>query len=48
MRALVKETLSRAQVDRLSADIEQACALLEKKGGVHPAERHKMKRSPGY
>jgi glutamate decarboxylase len=48
MRALVKETLSRAQVDRLSADIEQACALLEKKGGAHPAERHRMKRSPGY
>jgi glutamate decarboxylase len=48
MRALVKETLSRAQIDRLSTDIEQACAMLEKKGGAHPAERHKMKQSPGY
>ncbi|MDX6627722.1 MAG: glutamate decarboxylase [Solirubrobacterales bacterium] len=48
MRALVKETLSRAQVDRLSTDVEQACAMLEKKGGAHPAERHKMKQSPGY
>jgi glutamate decarboxylase len=48
MRALVKETLSRAQIDRLSADIKQACEMLEKKGGAHPAERHKMKQSPGY
>jgi len=48
MRALVKETLSRAQVDRLSADIRQACATLEKKGGAHEVERHKMKLTPGY
>ncbi|HET7119940.1 MAG TPA: glutamate decarboxylase [Solirubrobacterales bacterium] len=48
MRALVKETLSRQQVDRLAGDIEQALATLEKKGAVHPQERHKMKRSPGY
>jgi glutamate decarboxylase len=48
MRALVKETLSRAQVDRLSTDIAEACATLEKKGGAHPAERHRIKRSPGY
>jgi glutamate decarboxylase len=48
MRALVKETLSRAQVDRLVGDIEQACATLEKKGAAHPHERHQMKRSPGY
>ncbi|MGV1049302.1 MAG: glutamate decarboxylase [Solirubrobacterales bacterium] len=48
MRALVKETLSRAQVDWLSNDIKEACATLEKKGAAHPVERHKMKRSPGY
>jgi glutamate decarboxylase len=48
MRALVKETLSRSQVDRLSGDVAEACATLEKKGGAHPEERHKMKRSPGY
>jgi glutamate decarboxylase len=48
MRALVKQTLSREQVDRLSADIATACAMLEKKGGAHPAERKKMKQSPGY
>jgi glutamate decarboxylase len=48
MRALVKETLSRAQVDRLADDIDTACETLEKKGGAHPAERKKMKQSPGY
>jgi glutamate decarboxylase len=48
MRALVKETLSRGQIDRLAADIAQACAVLEEKGGAHPAERKRMKRSPGY
>jgi glutamate decarboxylase len=48
MRALVKLTLSRQQVDRLADDVEQACATLEKKGGAHPHERKRMKRSPGY
>ena len=48
MRALVKETLSRAQVDRLADDIDTACEMLEKKGGAHPAERKAMKQSPGY
>ena len=36
MRALVKQTLSREQVDRLAADIATACEMLEKKGGAHP------------
>jgi len=48
MRALVKETLGRSQVDRLADDIAEACATLEEKGGAHPQERHKMKRTPGY
>jgi glutamate decarboxylase len=48
LRALVKETLSRAQVDRLADDIKEACATLEKKGGAHPAEREKMKLGPGH
>ena len=48
LRALVKETLSRAQVDRLADDIAEACDTLEKKGGAHPTERKKMKASPGY
>jgi glutamate decarboxylase len=48
MRALVKETLGRSQVDRLADDIAEACATLEEKGGAHPQERKQMKRSPGY
>ena len=48
MRALVKETLGRSQIDRLADDIQQACEVLEKKGGAHPSERHRIKRSPGY
>jgi len=48
MRALVKQTLSREQIDRLATDIELACATLEKKGGAHPSERKKMKTSAGY
>jgi glutamate decarboxylase len=48
LRALVKQTLSREQIGRLAADIEQACATLEKKGGAHASERKQMKRSPGY
>ncbi len=48
LRALVKQTLSREQVDRLAGDIAQACATLEQKGGAHPSERKAAKRSPGY
>jgi glutamate decarboxylase len=48
LRALVKETLSRAQVDRLADDIEQACATLAKKGGAHPSERRLVKTGTGY
>src|SRR3954452_4465137 len=48
MRALVKETLGRQQVDRFADDIDQACKVLDEKGGAHPHERKRMKRSPGY
>jgi glutamate decarboxylase len=48
LRALVKQTLSREQIDRLADDIAEACATLEKKGGAHASERKKMKVSPGY
>jgi glutamate decarboxylase len=48
MRALVKQTLSREQVDRLASDIEKACEILAEKGGAHPAERKRMMRGPGY
>jgi len=46
LRALVKHTLSRSQIDRLAHDIEHACDTLEKKGRAHKSERHKAKRSP--
>jgi glutamate decarboxylase len=48
MRALVKETLSRAQVDTLADDIEEACATLDKKGGAHESERQQVKTGTGY
>ena len=48
LRALVKHTLSRSQIDRLALDIEHACETLEKKGAAHKRERHKIKRSPNY
>ena len=48
LRALVKETLSREQVDRLADDIEQACKTLADKGGAHPSERKRVKTGTGY
>ncbi len=48
MRALVKETLSRAQVDTLADDIAEACATLDEKGGAHKSEREQVKTGTGY
>jgi glutamate decarboxylase len=48
LRALVKETLSRGQVDRLTQDIIDACRTLDDKGPAHPSERAKTKRGTGY
>lgn len=48
MRALVKQTMSRAQVDRLTQDIEDACTTLDAKGGAHPVERAQVKQGSGY
>ena len=48
MRALVKETLSRELVDTLAADVAQACEALQKKGGAHESERHRVKTATGY
>jgi glutamate decarboxylase len=48
MRALVKETMSREQVERLSQDIADACATLDLKGGAHPVEREQTKMGTGY
>ena len=48
MRALVKESLSRDQVDRLLQDIEDACKTLDEKGGTTEKERAKAKQGSGY
>jgi glutamate decarboxylase len=48
MRALVKETMSREQVERLTRDIADACATLDKKGGTHQTEREQVKLGTGY
>jgi glutamate decarboxylase len=48
LRALVKETMSRGQVDRLTQDIVEACTTLDLKGGAHPAERAQIKTGHGY
>ncbi len=48
MRALVKETMSREQVERLTRDIADACATLDKKGGARQVEREQTKIGTGY
>ena len=48
LRALVKETMSREQVERLTTDISDACATLDKKGGTAQAEREQIKQGTGY
>jgi glutamate decarboxylase len=48
LRALVKETLSREQVDTLAEDIDRACTTLDQKGRVHPDERKRVKTGTGY
>jgi glutamate decarboxylase len=48
LRALVKETLSREQVDKLAEDILQACQTLEKKGPAADSERQRVKTGTGY
>jgi glutamate decarboxylase len=48
LRALVKETMSRAQVDRLTQDIEDACQTLDKKGAADHVEREQVKQGSGY
>jgi glutamate decarboxylase len=48
MRALVKETMSREQVERLTGDIADACTTLDQKGGTTGAERAQVKIGTGY
>ena len=47
LRALVKETMSREQVDQLIRDIADACATLDEKGGDTHG-RKQVKTGSGY
>ena len=48
MRALVKETMSREQVERLTRDLADACATLDEKGAASQVERQQVKMGTGY
>ncbi len=48
MRALVKETMSREQVERLTRDITDACSTLDQKGATTAIEREQTKMGTGY
>ena len=48
LRALVKETLSRAQVDRLASDIAEACASSRRRARPMESERRQVKTGTGY
>ena len=48
MRALVKLTLGRGLANTLASDIVQACETLERKGGLHPIDRQRVKTGTGY
>ena len=48
MRALVKLTLGHTLTTTLADDIAEACATLEKKGGLHEIDRKRVKTGTGY
>ena len=48
MRALVKENVGHAAAGLLLEDLEKALAVLDKKGALHPRERDRARRGPGY
>jgi glutamate decarboxylase len=48
MRALVKQTLGHALATTLASDIADACATLDRKGGLHELERRRVKTGVGY
>jgi glutamate decarboxylase len=48
MRALVKQTLGHSLASTLASDIADACATLEKKGGLHEIDRRRVKTGVGY
>jgi len=48
MRALVKENVGHAAAKLLIEDLNEALVTLDKKGGLHPRDRDRAKRGPGY
>ena len=48
MRVLVKETLGHSLVSALHEDMTQACATLDRKGGLHDIDRRRVKTGAGY
>jgi glutamate decarboxylase len=48
MRALVKENVSHAAAHTLHEDIAAARKTLEEKGGLHEADRKRVKTGTGY
>ncbi|HUB35689.1 MAG TPA: glutamate decarboxylase [Solirubrobacteraceae bacterium] len=48
MRALVKLTLSHALTITLGSDILEACTTLDAKGGLHEADRKRVKTNTGF
>jgi glutamate decarboxylase len=48
MRALVKLTLGHSLAEKLAEDLEDACKLLQEKGGLHPEERKRVPTGTGY
>ncbi len=48
MRVLVKETLAHSLVEAFVGDIREACATLDKKGGLHELDRRRVKTGTGY
>jgi glutamate decarboxylase len=48
MRVLCKLTLTHSLALRLGDDLEEACKVLEEKGGMHEAERKRVHTGTGY
>jgi len=48
LRALVRSNLSRSAAETLLADIVGACETLDRKGGLHPDARARVRAGTGY
>jgi glutamate decarboxylase len=48
MRALVKSNLDRSHVDLFVEDLVHACEVLDRKGGLHEADRGRVHTGTGY